>query len=51
MSPFPQSDSNAFPAVFLSPPWIIQVAVVLLDVPKYLHMAMLDSWIKCPGAG
>ncbi len=44
MSPFPQSvaDSSAFPTVFLSPPGVIQVAFVLLCVPK---------WIKCPEAG
>ncbi len=39
MSPFPQSvaDSSTFPAVFLSPPGIIQVAFVLLGAPKYLQ--------------
>ncbi len=39
MSPFPQSvvDCSAFPAVFLSPPGIIQVAFVHLGAPKYLQ--------------
>ncbi len=39
VSRFPQSvaDSSTFPAVFLSPPGIIQVAFVLLGVPKYLQ--------------
>ncbi len=39
MSPFPQSvaDSSVFPVVFLSPPEVIQVAFVLLSVPKYLQ--------------
>ncbi len=39
MSPFPQSvvDSSAFPVVLLLPPGIIQVAIVLLRVPKNLQ--------------
>ncbi len=39
VSPFPQSvaDSSASPAVFASPPGIIQVAFVQLGVPKYLQ--------------
>ncbi len=50
MSPFPQSiaDSSASPAVFPSSPGIIQVAFVQLGAPKYLKMATLDLWIKCP---
>ncbi len=45
MSPFPQSvaDSSAFPAVFLSPPGIIQVAIVLLRVLKNLQW---PCWIR-----
>ncbi len=45
MSPFPQSvaDTSAFPAVFLYPPGIIQVAFVLLGVPKYLQW---PRWIR-----
>ncbi len=45
MSPFPQSvvDSSTFPAVFLSPPGIIQVAFVLLGAPKYLQW---PCWIR-----
>ncbi len=43
MSPFAQSvaDSSAFPTVFLSPPGIIQVAIVLLCVLKNLQW---PSW-------
>ncbi len=43
MSPFPQSvvDTSPFPVVFLSPPGIIQVAFVLLSVPKYLKWPRL----------
>ncbi len=43
MSPFPQTvaDYNVFPAVFLSSPGVIQVAFVLLGVPKYLQ------WPRC----
>ncbi len=42
---FPQSvaDSSAFPAVFLSPPGIIQVAFVHLGVPKYFQW---PRWIR-----
>ncbi len=45
MSPFPQSvaDIGAFTTVFLSPPGIIQVAFVLLCVPKYLQW---PRWIR-----
>ncbi len=47
MSPFPQSvaDSSTFPAVFPSPPGIIQVAFVQLCVPKYLngHVGFVDK--------
>ncbi len=45
MSPFPQSvvDSSAFPAVFLLPLGIFQVAFVLLRVPKYLQW---PRWIR-----
>ncbi len=39
MSPFPQSvaDSSMFPTVFLSPPGLIQVAIVLLRVTNNLQ--------------
>ncbi len=39
MSPFPQSvaDSSTSPAVFLSPPAVIQVVIGQLVVPKYLQ--------------
>ncbi len=39
MSPFPQSVaySNASPAVFPSPPAVVQVVVVQLGAPKYLQ--------------
>ncbi len=51
MSPFSQSvtNSSSSPAVFLSPPGIIQAAFVNLSVPKYLQW--MDPWIKCPEAG
>ncbi len=48
MSPFPQSvaDSSTFPAVFPSPPGIIQAAFVL-GVPKYCisngHVGFVDK--------
>ncbi len=39
MSPFPQSvaDSSTFPAVFLSPPGIIEAAFVSFGAPKNLQ--------------
>ncbi len=45
VSPFPQSfaDSREFPAVFRSPPGIIQVAFVHLGAPKYLQW---PRWIR-----
>ncbi len=45
MSPFPQSvaDSSMSPAMFLSPPAVIQVAFVQLGVPKYLQW---PRWIR-----
>ncbi len=47
MSHFPQSvaDSSAFPAVLLdlSPRGVIQVAIVLLRVPKYFQS---PRWIR-----
>ncbi len=39
MSPFPQSVaySSASPAMFLSPPAVVQVVIVQLGAPKYLQ--------------
>ncbi len=53
MSPFPQSVaySSASPAMFPSPPGIIEAAFVNLGASEVSPMATLDPWIKCPEAG
>ncbi len=45
MSPFPQSVaySSASPAMFLSPPAVVQVVIVQLVVPKYLQW---PRWVR-----
>ncbi len=53
MSPFPQSvaDSSTFPAVFLSPPGIIEADLCQLRCSEESPVATLDLCIKCPGSG
>ncbi len=45
MSPFPKSvaHSSASPAMFLSPPAVVQVVSVQLVVPKYLQW---PRWVR-----
>ncbi len=53
MSPFsqPVTNSSASPAVFLSPPGIIEAAFVKPQCSEVSPMATLDPWLKCPEAG
>ncbi len=52
VSPFPQpvTNSSTFPAVFPSPPGIIEAALSA-SVLRRSPMATLDLCIKCPGSG